>query len=45
MKDGQIIIGKFLDHKSGKVLLENGPVIILKDVRSMSARKLKPEKE
>lgn len=29
-----------MDHKSGKVLLEGGVAIDLKDVRSMSIRKL-----
>jgi len=40
MKDNRIITGKFADHKSGKVLLEDGTVIHLKDVRAMSIRKL-----
>lgn len=39
-KDGTIIYGKFSDHKSGKVLLEDGKLIDLKDVRAMSIRKL-----
>jgi hypothetical protein len=33
--------GKFADHKSGKVLLEDGRVISLKNVAAMSIRKLK----
>lgn len=40
-KNGQIVTGKFLDHKSGKVLLEDGTKVDLKDVRSMSVRNLK----
>jgi len=40
MKDGEIIYGKFMDHKSGKVLLEGGKTIDIKDVRAMSIRKL-----
>ena len=40
MKNGTIIEGKFSDHKSGKVLLENGRFVTLKDVRAMSPRKL-----
>jgi len=39
-KNGQELVGKFADHKSGKVLLEDGTVINLKDVRAMSIRKL-----
>lgn len=41
MKDGRVLTGKFFDHKSGKVLLEDGTVILLKEVRAMSIRKLK----
>jgi nitrogen fixation protein len=41
MKTGEEITGKFSDHKSGKVLLENGAKIQIKDVRAMSIRKLK----
>jgi len=40
MKDGRVLTGKFADHKSGKVLLENGIIILLKNVRAMSIRKL-----
>lgn len=40
-KTGEVTTGKFSDHKSGKVLLEDGRVIILKEVRAMSIRKLK----
>lgn len=40
-KTGQVITGKFSDHKSGKVILEDKTTIILKDVRAMSIRKLK----
>lgn len=40
-KTGQIITGKFMDHKSGKVLLEDGTIVNLKNVRSMSIRNLK----
>lgn len=39
-KDGKTTTGKFADHKSGKVLLEDGRVIDLKTVRAMSPRKL-----
>lgn len=41
LKDGQVLTGKFSDHKSGKVLLEGGVIINLKEVRAMSIRKLK----
>lgn len=40
LKNGGIVVGKFSDHKSGKVLLEDGQIIYLNDVRSMSIRKL-----
>jgi hypothetical protein len=40
LKDGSILEGKFSDHKSGKVLLEDGRGIKLDQVRSMSIRKL-----
>ena len=40
-KTGEVITGKFMDHKSGKVLLEDGVIVNLKDVKSMSARNLK----
>lgn len=43
-KNGQELTGKFVDHKSGKVLLENGMIVVLKDVRAMSIRKLEPKK-
>ncbi len=39
-KDGQTMTGKFSDHKSGKVILEDGKIIDLKKVRAMSPRKL-----
>ncbi|HLC43818.1 MAG TPA: hypothetical protein VJK08_01670 [Patescibacteria group bacterium] len=40
-KDGSTTTGKFADHKSGKVLLEDGRVIELEKVRAMSPRRLK----
>ncbi|MEI6498597.1 MAG: hypothetical protein WCO23_01415 [bacterium] len=40
MRDGEILTGKFKDHKSGKVLLEDGRILEIGDVRSMSIRKL-----
>ena len=40
-KTGETTTGKFADHKSGKVLLEDGRVVVLKDVQAMSIRKLK----
>jgi len=42
-KDGSTTEGKFADHKSGKVLLEDGRVIELEKVRAMSQRRLKGE--
>lgn len=42
-KDGNTTTGKFADHKSGKVLLEDGRTIDLKEVRAMSPRRLKGE--
>jgi hypothetical protein len=42
LKTGEVITGKFADHKSGKVLLENGTSVNLADVRAMSIRKLTP---
>ena len=39
-KSGEVIVGKFADHKSGKVLLEDGQIIALSDVKAMSIRKL-----
>jgi len=39
-KDGRTMTGKFSDHKSGKVILEDGQVIDLKNVRAMSPRRL-----
>lgn len=44
LKNGEIIVGKFFDHKSGKVLLENGTSINIKDVSSMSIRNLDTRK-
>lgn len=40
-KTKETTTGKFADHKSGKVLLEDGRIIYLKDVTAMSIRKLK----
>jgi hypothetical protein len=40
MRDGRIMTGKFKDHKSGKVLLEDGAVLDIKDVKMMTIRKL-----
>ena len=40
LKSGEVIVGKFSDHKSGKVLLEDGQIIILSNVKAMSIRKL-----
>lgn len=42
-KNGDELTGKFADHKSGKVLLEDGTIINLRDVRAMSIRKLEPK--
>lgn len=42
-KDGTNTTGKFCDHKSGKVMLEDGRAIDLKSVRAMSPRKLAAE--
>lgn len=39
-KNGKELTGKFLDHKSGKVLLEGGTTINIENVRTMSIRKL-----
>lgn len=39
-KNGSEITGKFADHKSGKVILEDGRVINIKEVRTMTIRKL-----
>jgi hypothetical protein len=39
-KTGETTTGKFADHKSGKVILEDGRTIDLKEVRAMSPRKL-----
>lgn len=39
-KTGETTTGKFADHKSGKVLLEDGREIDLKKVRAMSPRRL-----
>jgi len=39
-RDGTTATGKFADHKSGKVLLEDGRSIDLRDVRAMSPRRL-----
>jgi len=44
-KTGETTTGKFADHKSGKVLLEDGREIDLKYVRAMSPRKMKAETE
>ncbi|MFA7253201.1 MAG: hypothetical protein WC107_01455 [Patescibacteria group bacterium] len=40
-KDDSTTCGKFSDHKSGKVLLEDGRSIELSKVRTMTIRKLK----
>ncbi len=40
-KNGKVVTGKFFDHKSGRVILEDKTAIILKNVRAMSIRKLK----
>jgi len=40
LKDGSTLTGKFKDHKSGKVILEDGKIVNLADVRAMSMRKL-----
>lgn len=37
--------GKFMDHKSGKVLLEDGVTVNIKDVSAMSTRKLEAKIE
>ncbi|MFA7243683.1 MAG: hypothetical protein WC080_00060 [Patescibacteria group bacterium] len=42
-RTGEVTTGKFADHKSGKVLLGDGRVIALKDIRAMSIRKLKDD--
>lgn len=44
-RNGLIIIGKFMDHKSGKVLLEDGRIVKLKEVRAISQRRLKTDNE
>lgn len=44
-KDGHIQTGKFLDHKSGKVMLEGNITINLRDVSAMSIRKLEGKVE
>jgi hypothetical protein len=41
MKTGEIVEGKFADHKSGKVILESGLQIPLDKVSAMSIRKLR----
>ncbi len=41
MKTGEIVEGKFSDHKSGKVILESGLQISLDKVSAMSIRKLR----
>lgn len=45
LKTGQLLTGKFFDHKSGKVILEGGQNINLSEVKSMSIRKLKTSTE
>lgn len=42
-KDGTTTTGKFSDRKSGKVLLEDGRELNIRDVRAMSPRKLETE--
>ena len=39
LKNGETLTGKFSDHKSGKVILEDGHIIALSEVRAMSIRK------
>lgn len=39
-RDGTTTVGKFFDHKSGKVLLEDGRAIALKRVRAITQRDL-----
>ncbi len=39
MKNGDIITGKFKDHKSGRVILDDGKVLELDKVRAMSIRR------
>lgn len=39
-RDGTTTVGKFFDHKSGKVLLEDGRAIVLKKVRAITQRDL-----
>lgn len=45
LRDGNVIVGKFKDHKSGKVLLEDGQSINLSEVKSMSMRKLETSEQ
>lgn len=44
-KNGETTTGKFSDHKSGKVLLEDGRSVDLKEVRAMSPRRLEAKEE
>lgn len=41
LKDGTQGEGKFKDKKNGKVLLDSGIIIRIKDLRAMTIRKLK----
>lgn len=43
MRSGEIVEGKFKDHKSGAILLEDGQKIALDKIRAVSIRKLKAE--
>jgi len=40
-KTGETTVGKFADHKSGKILLEDGRIIMIRDLSAVSIRKLK----
>jgi len=44
LKDGTRGEGKFKDKKTGKVHLDNGITIRVKDIRAMTIRKLKDNK-
>lgn len=41
LRDGSHIVDKFLDKKSGTIILEKHGKLSMKDVRSFSHRKLK----
>ena len=40
-KTNETTVGKFSDHKSGKILLEDGRIILIRDISAVSIRKLK----